>query len=213
MLNFVVIISQLESWDMSMLLKDLVDIKVGLPLERKRRSYLDEKSYAYNSLTLKSFATTLSISENTLDQFIASEQIGAQYLTETNNVIVRLRTPIQAIYVDIKNPGLLISSLMAKITIIFPNLLDSRYLALFINSVYAQNQLQKNIKNTSIPMVKISDIMNLEIKPPSLDEQIKIVTFMETSNQEIELLNQLVEKQTNFRNQIFDKLILQTKGK
>src|SRR6185437_16192464 len=180
MLNFVVIISQLESWDMSMLLKDLVDIKVGLPLERKRRSYLDEKSYAYNSLTLKSFATTLSISENTLDQFIASEQIGAQYLTETNNVIVRLRTPIQAIYVDIKNPGLLISSLMAKITIIFPNLLDSRYLALFINSVYAQNQLQKNIKNTSIPMVKISDIMNLEIKPPSLDEQIKIVTFMET---------------------------------
>src|SRR6185437_5833366 len=163
--------------------------------------------------TLKSFATTLSISENTLDQFIASEQIGAQYLTETNNVIVRLRTPIQAIYVDIKNPGLLISSLMAKITIIFPNLLDSRYLALFINSVYAQNQLQKNIKNTSIPMVKISDIMNLEIKPPSLDEQIKIVTFMETSNQEIELLNQLVEKQTNFRNQIFDKLILQTKGK
>ncbi len=196
-----------------MLLKDLIEIKVGLPLERKRRSYLNEKSYAYHSLTLKSFTTALNISGDTIDQFIASEQIGEQYLTEANNVIVRLRTPIQAIYIDINNSGLLLSSLMAKITIIFPNLLDGRYLALFINSIYAQNQLQKNIKNTSIPMVKISDIMNLEIKPPSLDEQIKIVTFMETSNQEIELLNQLVEQKSNFRNQIFDKLTLQSKGK
>ncbi|HLX55340.1 MAG TPA: restriction endonuclease subunit S [Aquella sp.] len=191
-----------------MLLKDLVDSNVGLPLERKRRSYLNEKSYTYNSLTLKSFASALNISADTTDQFIASEQIGTQYLAETNNVIVRLRAPVRAIYIDVNNSGLLISSLMAKITIIFPNLLDSRYLALFINSVQAQNQLQKNLKNTTIPMVKISDIMNLEISLPSLDEQIKIVQFIEASSREIELLNQLIEQKSNLRNQIFDNLTL-----
>ena len=191
-----------------MKLKELVDIKIGLALERKKAKPMTSSVIMQNMLTLKSFEHPIVIVNETIEKFMASEPIGRQYLTEPHNVIVRLRTPIRAICIDNNHhTKLLISSLMAKITIIYPNLLNDKYLAYYINSQQVQHQLNKNIQGTTIPMTKIIDLLEININLPTLEEQIKIVNFLETANHELYLLQQIIEQKNKLKNEIFETLL------
>ncbi len=65
--------------------------------------------------------------------YIADKKIGDQHLTKINDVIVRTRSPNYALHINDKNTGLVVSSIMAVITNIFPN-------------VFANSNMKRNKK-------------------------------------------------------------------
>jgi len=190
-----------------MKLNELVEIKIGLTLERKKANIASTETFDYMALTLKSFTNPNGIKKLQSEHFIANSEIGAQYLTNENDVIMRLRSPSQAIFIDSNNTGLVVSSLMAIITNIFPNVLNSKYLTHYLNSKYIQNQLVKNTQGTEIPMIKTADLMALEINLPPLEKQQKIVNYIDTANQEIDLLGKLINEKNKLKTEIFETII------
>lgn len=132
-----------------MKLKELVDINIGLSLERKKANNLSEAIYEYKMFSLRSFDKVAYLDQTTIEPFFAKEKINNQYFTEPNCVMVRLRAPVRALSIYEDKSEIMASSLIAKIRIIYPEILDSRYLAYFINSTCTQAQLMKNILNAN----------------------------------------------------------------
>lgn len=191
----------------TMKLKELSEIKIGLPLERKKAKLISSDKVVYKLLTLKSFAAIDDSTNIHYEMFVADSSINSQYLTKENDVIVRLRAPTTAIYVSSKNTDLVVSSLMAIITNISPNILNSKYLTHYLNSQYIQNQLIKNTQGTSIQMIKVADLLELEINLPPLEKQQQIVNYIYTANQEIDLLHKLIDEKNKLKTEIFETLI------
>ncbi|MEN9945853.1 MAG: type restriction/modification system, specificity subunit [Pseudomonadota bacterium] len=188
-------------------LKDLVDIRVGLPLERKKAKLSSSEQLSYQALTLKSFGNNAHNEQLYHETFIADSAIDSRYTTAQDNVIVRLRVPNNAIYINDKHTGLLVSSIMAIIDNLYPEVLSSKFLTYYLNSQYIQNQLVKSNQGTSIIMTKIAELLELDINLPSLQQQYKIINYLELANQEINLLQQLVNEKNKLKTNIFETLI------
>jgi len=118
---------------------------------------------------------------------------------------VRLREPNIAVHIDKNSAGLVVPALMA---IIKPKKeINSIYLTHFINSTIAQRKLQKEVKGTTIAMIKAQDLSDLEVVVPPKQTQEKIVKIFNLANQEIDLLNQLAQLKMQFKNELFSTII------
>lgn len=190
-----------------MKLHELVDIKIGLTLERKKAGVISANTISYSALTLKSFTNHNNIKVRSYEEFIANSEIGAQYFTKVNDVVMRLRTPTNAIFISHDNMRLLVSSLMAIITNIFPNILESKYLAYYLNSQDVTRQLAKNTQGSAIPMIKIADLLSLDITLPPIEKQQQMIRYLDSSNDEIELLHQLTNHKRELHTKIFEQFI------
>lgn len=187
-----------------MRLGDISKIRTGLALARKKAS-TQNSDYTYLSLTLKAILDTGKIDTDALDDFNASEVLNEEYLTKKGDVIIRLREPYLAASIDESNEGLLASSLFA---IIKPNnIIDSKFLACYINSSLAQKQFKKEANMTNIPMMKLQDLAEMEVVLPSLEKQAKIVALLELAEQEITLLNELKSLKTIYKDELFNIII------
>ena len=187
-----------------MRLGEISKIRTGLALARKKAS-TQNSDYTYPSLTLKAIMDTGKIDTEALDDFNASETLNEEYLTKKGDVIIRLREPYLAASIDESNEGLLVSSLFA---IMKPNnIIDSKFLACYINSSLAQKQFKKEANATNIPMMKLQDLAAMEVVLPSLEKQAKIVALLELAEQEITLLNELKSLKTIYKDELFSTII------
>lgn len=192
-----------------MRLGDISKIRTGLALARKKAS-TQNSDYTYLSLTLKAILDTGKIDTDALDDFNASEVLNEEYLTKKGDVIIRLREPYLAASIDESNEGLLASSLFA---IIKPNIIiDSKFLACYINSSLAQKQFKKEANMTNIPMMTLQDLAELNIILPSLEKQAKIVALLELAEQEITLLDELKALKNIYKNELFSTIITKDKS-
>ena len=100
-----------------MKLKDISNLRTGLVTARKKASAVDEETYSYKSVTLKSFNRNGCLSVKYLDNFTSKEKINKNYLTQHNDILVRLREPNIAVLIDEDNIDLLVPSLVATIRV------------------------------------------------------------------------------------------------
>lgn len=188
-----------------MILKDLANIRVGLPLNRKKGDIHNDEFYRYKTVTLKAFSSTGSLLQENLDEFIANEELNTNYITEEGDILVRLREPNLAVHIDQNSTGLIVPALMA---IVKPGSnINSKYLTYFINSNVAQRQLKKELQGTTIPMLKISELSDLKITIPSAETQNKLVSLLGLANQEIELLEKLKNLKNQYKNELIDTIL------
>lgn len=194
-----------------MKLEKLSIIRIGLPLARKKGDIHDDHYFRYKTVTLKAFSSTGQLLHDELDEFIANEELNDSYITQEGDILVRLREPNTAVYIDERSVGLLIPALMA---IIKPKKeVNSSYLTHYINSNEAQKRLHKELQGTTIQMLKASELADLEVSLPSLHTQEKIVSILNLANQEIELLDELKTLKTQFRNEILDTILKKENNK
>ena len=76
-----------------MRLKDVSTIRTGLVTARKKATAVDSEIISYKAVTLKSFNPNGSLIVSNLDTFISKEKIKETYLTQANDVLIRLREP------------------------------------------------------------------------------------------------------------------------
>ena len=183
----------------------LATIRIGLPLTRKKGDVHDNLYFTYKTVTLKSFSSTGALLHSELDEFIANEELHQNYITQEGDILVRLIEPNIAVHIDKNSSGLVVPALMA---IIKPKKeINSIYLTHFINSTIAQRKLQKEVKGTTIAMIKAQDLSDLEVVVPPKQTQEKIVKIFNLANQEIDLLNQLAQLKMQFKNELFSTII------
>jgi|LWDU01.1.fsa_nt_gi restriction endonuclease S subunit len=186
-----------------MKLKDIAKIKTGLVLSRKKAA-LYEVRISYKQLTLKSFSNSTAINLFTLDDFSSADEIKSDYLTQEGDVVVRLRAPSTAIYIDKSMQGLVVSSLMVMIRLNDPNI-NNKFLAHYLNSGSIQRIFNIAIKGTAIPMIGTRDVAELDVNLPSLAQQNKTVKIMSLLYREQEILKEL-----SIKKQIFTQNTLNT---
>ena len=189
-----------------MKLKEIASIRTGLVLSRKKAAPYDEQKKRYQQITLKSFSNTTTLQREYFDEFLSTESIDDKYISRAGDIVVRLRKPNVAVYIDEKSAGLVIPSLMCIVRV-KESSVNSAYLAHYLNSTPVRKMLEREIKGTTIPMIKTKDLENIDVVLPSLEVQNKTVGLMRLSAKEIELTEKLKQQKEQFSQAVLDKIV------
>ena len=190
-----------------MKLKLIANIRTGLVLSRKKGDIHDDEYYDYNVVTLKAFNENGKLANESLDTFVANEKLSDTYLTKRGDILIRLREPNHAVFIDDKSEGLVVPSLVAHVKA--KETINSEFLTYYLNSNTIQKKLQKEAKGTTISMIKTKDLADLEINLPSHEKQEQVVSLLQLANKEIALLETLKMQKINYKNEILDMIINQ----
>jgi restriction endonuclease S subunit len=191
-------------------LNDIASIRTGLVLSRKKAARDDPEQYSYKQITLKSFSNSVTLQSDYFDDFISIEKIDDKYLTQAGDIIVRLRKPNTAVYIDEESSGLVVSSLFAIVRV-NESTVNNTFLAYYLNSKEVLKALDRELKGTTIPMIKIKDLENLTIILPPIEVQERLVEFMKLFQKELQLLDKLKQEKTQFSKAVLDTIIQQHK--
>jgi len=193
-------------------LGDLSTIRTGLVVARKKARLDSPSKIEYEQISLRYFGTGIKLERDKKEKdiFVSSEEIDSKYFTKEGDVVVRLRAPSSAVYIEKEDEGLLIHSLLAVIRV-ESNLLNAKYLAYYINAQATQRILKREVKGTAIPMLKTKNLEELKITLPPLEEQKKLVQFLELADKERALLLSLADEKKQFSESILNTIIEQNK--
>ena len=193
-------------------LGDLSTIRTGLVVARKKARLDSSSKIEYEQISLRYFGTGIKLERDKKEKdiFVSSEEIDSKYFTKEGDVVVRLRAPSSAVYIEKEDEGLLIHSLLAVIRV-ESNLLNAKYLAYYINAQATQRILKREVKGTAIPMLKTKNLEELKITLPPLEEQKKLVQFLELADKERALLLSLADEKKQFSESILNTIIEQNK--
>jgi len=187
-------------------LKDVSTIRTGLVTARKKATAVDSEIISYKAVTLKSFNSNGSLIVGNLDTFLSKEKIKETYLTQPNDVLIRLREPNIALNISEKNSALVIPSFVASVRV-DETKMDSKFLTYYLNSTTAKRALKAHITGTAINMIKTKELEDLEIQLPSLEEQKKIVEFLDLTSKEINLLEELKNQKEKYYQEVFNNIL------
>ena len=193
-----------------MKLNDIATIRTGLVLSRKKAAPDDPEQHLYKQITLKSFSNSVTLQSDYFDEFTSIEKIDDKYLSQVGDIIVRLREPNTAVYIVAESAGLVVPSLFAIVRV-NESTVDNTFLAYYLNSLEVKKVLERELKGTTIPMIKIKDLGELTLHLPLLNVQQNIVDFMSLSEKEITLLERLKEEKQRYSQAVLDTIIQQNK--
>jgi len=191
-------------------LYDITTIRTGLVLSRKKAKLHSDIKHYYKQITLKSFSDSITLQTQFFDDFISIEEIDETYISRVGDIIVRLREPNTAVYINEKSAGLIIPSLFAIVRV-YDQTVDNAFLAYYLNSKGVEKALERELKGTTISMIKTKDLGNLVLNLPPADVQKNIVRFMVLSEQEIALLDRLKEEKQQYTQAVLDTIIKRNK--
>jgi restriction endonuclease S subunit len=189
-------------------LNDIAEIKTGLVLNRKKADMSKEQKLYYSVVSLKSFNVDAVYDNTFADEFISNEQIKEDYQVKQGDILLRLREPNFAVYMDKGYEKLIYSSLMVRVKL-QDSRFDPHFIAHYLNSNIVKKALSTEISGTTIPMIKVADVNEIEIPLINLDIQKKIVEYLKLAHQENELLKKLIDQKQKYSKEIFETLALQ----
>lgn len=189
-------------------LAEISNLKMGLVLNRKKAGLNRDGKFYYKVVSLKSFNEN-SIYNNTFaDEFISNTQIKDDYKVKQGDILLRLREPNFAVYVDRDYENLIYQSLIVCIKLQDIRF-DPNFIAHYLNSSIVKKHLSTEISGTTIYMIKLSDVKKIKIPLINLDKQKKIVEYLKLAHQENELLQNLINEKQKYSKEIFETLALQ----
>lgn len=197
---------------MTVRLGDLADVRTGLVVARKKAKLDSAQKFEYEQISLRYFNSGVKLvkPEDENDIFVSSEKIDERYFTHEGDIVVRLRAPNRAVYIEKGDEGLLIHSLLAVIRTTSDAVI-AKYLAYYLNSYTTQSILKQDVKGTAIPMLKTKDLEQLPVSLPTIRKQKELVTFLELADKERALLTNLADEKQRLSQAILDKIIQQNK--
>lgn len=186
-----------------MKLGEIAEIKTGLVLNRKKADK-SEKSIKYITLTLKSVKKHGFISINELEDFYSWELLNENYLTKTNDIVIRLSEPNTAVYINKDNENILVPSqfciLREK-----KSAFNFEFLAWYLNSETIKKKLRKVSIGSTLSIVTTSFLNELSIDKIPIEKQALIIKIVKLKNRELNLIEALIDE----KEKLYDGLITQ----
>ena len=193
---------------MKIKLNDIAEIKTGLVLNRKKADMSKEQKLYYSVVSLKSFNEDAVYDNTFADEFISNEQIKEDYQVKQGDILLRLREPNFAVYIDKEYENLIYPSLMVRVKL-QDSRFDPHFIARYLNSTTVKKALSTELSGTTIPMIKVADVNEIKIPLTNLDKQKKIVEYLKLAHKENELLQNLIDQKQKYSKEIFETLALQ----
>ena len=170
----------------------------------------------YTALSLKAFtgqSKLNSIGQSTdVQEFV---EVDSKYMTQVNDVVVRLRTPIQALIVEDDGVGIVVPShvVILRLKEGHESTIDPKYFVHYFNSPSVQNRLEHQSKGSSmISMIQKKTLSEYKLPAfPPIEEQRKVVELMEMLEEEQQLQKRLLELSEKKRKAIMQHLFQSTK--
>jgi len=187
-------------------LNDIAEIKTGLVLSRKKAEAHTPSEYSYKIVSLRSFAENTIYDNSFADEFISNEQISEEHKVSLGDILLRLREPNFAVYIDKDYDDLIYSSLMVRIRVksdkFYPH-----FVAHYLNSSAVKRTLAPDVSGTTIAMIGVASLNNIKIPLVNLQTQNKIVKYLNLVRQESEILQNLAAQKQRYHKSIFENLI------
>ena len=193
---------------MKIKLNDIAEIKTGLVLNRKKADMSKDQKLYYSVVSLKSFNVDAVYDNTFADEFIANEQIKEDYQVKQGDILLRLREPNFAVYIDKEYKNLIYPSLIVRLKI-QDNRFDTKFLAHYLNSNIVKKALATELSGTTIQMINVANVNEIKIPFIDINKQKKVVEFLKLAHQENELLQNLIDKKQKYSKEIFETLALQ----
>ena len=184
------------------LYKHVPIIKSGLVLARKSADLQSDIVKQYPLIIARTINDIGKIIGN--EVFDSKEVLEEDYLTQHGDVLIKIAAPNIAIYITIENIGRVISSYFCVIRNLSPQILPE-YLAVYLNSLHAKMQLQKDFIGTTVQTLKTSALLEIDIPMLPLAEQRTIIELFSLKCREIELLRNLADVKEDYYNIILSK--------
>lgn len=189
-------------------LSKIANLRMGVVLNRKKADMSKEQKLYYSVVSLKSFNENAIYDNTFADEFISNEQIKEDYQVKQGDILLRLREPNFAVYIDKEYKNLIYPSLMVRVEL-QDSRFDANFIAHYLNSNIVKKALSTELSGTTIPMIKVTDVYEIKIPLINLDKQKKIVEYLKLAQQENELLQNLINQKQKYSKEIFETLALQ----
>lgn len=190
-----------------MKLKEVAKITVGQIMPRVSAENKNEEEIigTVNVLAPKAISDGIIVKEN-LGELQICKKIDAEKFTKEGDVVVKLSTPYDATYVTKENEGLAVPSFCAIIRV-KEDKLDAKYLSAFFNTEYVREILKSKVMGSIRPMVKVSDLRNLDIPYVSEEDMADIGQAYILSGKKKSILSDMIETETKIMENIVLKSI------
>lgn len=186
-----------------MKLGDIATVRSGLVLSRKL-SRVPTK-YRYSLLNLRSIATEGYIDNTFLDVYDAIERLAVDYLTQKNDVVIRLSAPYTSVLIDDETNGMLISSNFAVIRTDNKSI-SAEYLFWLLNTSKVKRQIFENTSSNMLGAIKPKFFADFEIDLLPMEDQKKIAALNKLARRERFLLTALAREKEKYYANVIDEL-------
>lgn len=180
---------------------EIAEIKIGFPLMRKKQS--DEREIDYDFISLQGFFNEDNtydgsyINKVKLSEKLNSEQ-HQKFAVQKGDILIRIRNPIKAVYVDKKYKNLFLSDLVVCIRNYKDY--DANFLVSYFNA-YADQEFNdlKQINLNSIASIKIPNFKH--------DKQKEVSSFINSIESKNKELREQILKNNELKKTILQGLI------
>jgi len=188
-------------------LSQIAEIRTGLVLSRFKAKEGSPRRYSYPLVGLRCFAEGSTLDPAGVERFETDREPDEKYLTRAGDLLVRLRTPLKALYITEDEAGYLYPSLIAAIRLKDEDLISPKYLLHSLHSSSVFRQLSEKIKGTRIPTIRTADLAALEIVIPPRREQERVLAYLEAAEREARLMEELKSARRELARALLDRSI------
>lgn len=177
-----------------MKLSDFATLQSGLVLNRKEARSEEEIAKYYKRINMRSLSEYGELDRNDLDIFPSVELLDSAVLTQPNDIIVKLFTPIYPTLISEKDKGFIIPSQLVVIRV-FDDQVLPEYLRYYLSAPEVSDLMLSIEGWRSQRTIKVSTFADLEIPIPSIEKQQLIAKISAINSQRERLYKELIEEE------------------
>lgn len=180
---------------LKMKLSEFATLQTGLVLRRKEAYCEEETEIVYRRLTMRSLNEYGTLDFNELEVFPSTTELDASILTQKNDIIVKLFTPIFPTLVSEETEGLVIPSQLVVIRVF-----DDRVYPDYVRCYLATPEISELMLSIegwrSQRTIKVGTFADLEIPIPPIEKQKLISKMINADLKRKNLYRELIEEQS-----------------
>ena len=177
-----------------MKLSDFATLQSGLVLNRKEARSDEETAKYYKRINMRSLSEYGKLDRNDLDIFPSVEILDSAVLTQPNDIIVKLFTPICPTLISEKDKGFIIPSQLVVIRV-FDDQVLPEYLRYYLSAPEVSDLMLSIEGWRSQRTIKVSTFADLEIPIPSIEKQQLIAKISAINSKREQLYKELIEEE------------------
>lgn len=132
-------------------------------------------------------------------------------ITRQGDIVLKLSTPYDAAYIGNDDEGLVVPSFCSIIRGVEVSKADPEFITAYLNTEYVREMLKSKVAGTTMPMIKLSDVKDLEISNVPLDKQKVLGEAYSLSCQKQDVLKEMLYNEQFLINSIVLNAIKEAK--
>ena len=132
-------------------------------------------------------------------------------ITKKGDIVCKLSTPYDAVYIEEEDEGLVVPSFCALIRGIDEEKADPRFITAYINTEYVTEGLKSKVAGSVMPMIKLSDVKKVELPNIPVEKQRLLGEAYSISCKKQDALKQMLLNEEKIMSNLILKAVKESK--